>query len=190
MAMVGYARCSSLDQSVDIQIEQLKAAGCTIIRSEKKSGATTDGRTELATVLDFLREGDVLMVTRIDRLARSVADLQNIVKQLRERGATLKAGDMTFDNTAIGQLTLQILSCFAEFENSLRRERQAEGIRKAKAAGIYKGRPFTIDAKAVQALRSEGLGPAAIAKQLRVSRASVYRLSTPPEPGGAPTVTP
>src|SRR5215467_4632427 len=107
MTIIGYARVSTTDQDLAIQINALKAAGCEVIRSEKRSGTTTEGRAELQTVLDFPRAGDVLMVTRIDRLARSIGDLQDIVR--------------------------------------LRRERQLEGIAKAKAAGVYRGRKPSID---------------------------------------------
>jgi DNA invertase Pin-like site-specific DNA recombinase len=137
MTIIGYARVSTTDQDLEIQIAALKREGCGTIRSEKRSGTTTEGREELRTVLDFLREGDVLMVTRIDRLARSIGDLQDIVRAVRARGASLKA---TIDTgTAAGKCFLDMLGVFAEFETNLRRERQLEGIAKAKAAGAYKG---------------------------------------------------
>jgi DNA invertase Pin-like site-specific DNA recombinase len=87
MTTIGYARVSTIDQNLDIQEVALRAAGCELIRSEKRSGTTTAGRTELQTVLDFLRKGDVLIVTRIDRLARSIGDLQDIVRAVRAKGA-------------------------------------------------------------------------------------------------------
>jgi DNA invertase Pin-like site-specific DNA recombinase len=97
-------------------------------------------RAELATILDFIREGDVLVVTRIDRLARSIADLQDIVRTLKARGAALRATEQSIDTTtAAGKCFLDMLGVFAEFETNLRRERQLEGIAKAKAAGVYKG---------------------------------------------------
>ena len=139
MTVIGYARVSTTDQDLSIQKAALKAAGCNVIRSEKRSGTTTQGREELRTVLDFLRKGDVLMVTRIDRLARSIADLQDIVRTIRERGAALKATEQPIDTSmAAGKCFLDMLGVFAEFETNLRRERQLEGIAKAKAAGIYK----------------------------------------------------
>ena len=174
----GYARVSSTDQSVDLQIEALKAAGCSVVRSEKVSGTSLEGRAELATLLDFIREGDTLVVVRLDRLARSVADLLGIVKRLREKGAALKTLDgMSFDDSAVGTVIMTVLAAFAQFETSLRRERQMAGIAAAKAKGVYRGRPHTIDATAVQALKGEGHGPAEIARRLKISRASVYRLS-------------
>ena len=99
MTAIGYARVSTTDQSLDIQEAALKAAGCEVIRSEKRSGTTTTGRAELQTVLDFLRPGDVLMVTGIDRLARSIGDLQDIVRAVKAKGATLKATEQPISNT-------------------------------------------------------------------------------------------
>jgi DNA invertase Pin-like site-specific DNA recombinase len=178
MAILGYARVSTTDQDLSIQQAALKAAGCEVIRAEKRSGTTTHGREELRTVLDFLREGDVLMVTRIDRLARSIGDLQDIVRAVRARGAVLKATEQPIDtSTAAGKCFLDMLGVFAEFETNLRRERQLDGIAKAKAEGKYKGRAPTARAKAseVQRLRAEGLGATEISRQLDISRASVYR---------------
>src|SRR4030088_3149076 len=141
MTVIGYARVSSTDQDLAIQEAVLKAAGCEVIRAEKRSGSSTEGRTELQTVLEFLRKGDVLMVTRIDRLARSIGDLQDIVRALKAKGAALKATEQPIDtSTAAGKAFLDMLGVFAEFETNLRKERQLEGIAKAKAAGVYKGR--------------------------------------------------
>src|SRR5450631_2688741 len=176
MTTIGYARVSTTDQSLDIQEAALRTAGCDMIRSEKRSGTSTAGRTELATVLDFLRNGDVLMVTRIDRLARSIGDLQDIVRAVRAKGAALKATEQPIDtSTAAGKAFLDMLGVFAEFETNLRKERQLEGIAKAKAAGVYKGRPPSIDIVKVRALKQKGIGPSAIAKALGIGRASVYR---------------
>ena len=167
----------STDQNLDIQLVALKAAGAEIIRAEKSTGTTTNGRTELQTVLDFLRRGDTLLVTRIDRLARSIGDLQDIVRTVKAKGASLKATEQQIDtSTAAGKAFLDMLGVFAEFETNLRKERQLEGIAKAKASGVYQGRPATIDAEAVKALRAEGLGATAIAKRLGIGRASVYRV--------------
>src|SRR5258705_13182287 len=177
MTVIGYARVSTNDQSLEIQEAALKAAGCGVIRAEKRSGTTTNGRTELQLILDFLRRGDTLMVTRIDRLARSIGDLQDIVRTVKAKGASLKATEQPIDtSTAAGKAFLDMLGVFAEFETNLRRERQLEGIAKAKAAGVYKGRKPSIDRKAVAKLKAEGLGAAAIAKRLNIGRASVYRL--------------
>jgi DNA invertase Pin-like site-specific DNA recombinase len=176
MTVIGYARVSTTEQNLDIQVTALKAAGCEVIRSEKRSGTTTTGRAELQTVLDFLRPGDALMVTRIDRLARSIGDLQDIVRAVKAKGATLKATEQPIDTgTAAGKCFLDMLGVFAEFETNLRKERQMEGIAKAKAAGVYRGRPASIDPAQVQQLKAEGMGPSKIAKTLGIGRASVYR---------------
>jgi DNA invertase Pin-like site-specific DNA recombinase len=128
-------------------------------------------------VLDFLRKGDVLMVTRIDRLARCIGDLQDIIRTVRAKGASLKATEQPIDtSTAAGKCFLDMLGVFAEFETNLRRERQLEGIAKAKAAGVYKGRPPSIDAAKVRQLRAKGMGASEIAKALKIGRASVYRV--------------
>jgi DNA invertase Pin-like site-specific DNA recombinase len=183
MTVIGYARVSTTDQDLSIQETALKAAGCQVIRAEKRSGATTEGRAELRTVLDFLRRGDVLMVTRIDRLARSIGDLQDIVRDVKARGAVLKATEQPIDtSTAAGKCFLDMLGVFAEFETNLRRERQLEGIAKAKAMGVYKGRPASIDADQVRKLKAQGVGPAEIARSLGIGRASVYRVLEPASP--------
>jgi DNA invertase Pin-like site-specific DNA recombinase len=117
MTTFGYARVSTTDQDLEIQVTALKAAGCEVIRSEKRSGTTTEGRAELSTLLEFIRPGDVLMVTRIDRLARSIGDLQDIVRALKARGACLKATEQPIDtSTAAGKCFLDMLGVFAEFE--------------------------------------------------------------------------
>ena len=177
MTMFGYARVSTTDQDTDLQLAELKAAGCETIRTEKKSATTRQGRTELATTLDFIRAGDVLVVTRLDRLARSVADLANIVAELEAKGAKLRILNAALDtSTASGKAFLGMLGVFAEFETNLRRERQMDGIVKAKKAGVYKGRKPQIDADQVRALRADGVGPAEIARRLGIGRASVYRV--------------
>jgi DNA invertase Pin-like site-specific DNA recombinase len=176
MTVIGYARVSTIDQDLSIQRAALKAAGCEVIRAEKRSGASTAGREELRTVLDFLRKGDVLMVTRIDRLARSIGDLQDIVRTVKARGASLKATEQPIDtSTAAGKCFLDMLGVFAEFETNLRRERQLEGIARAKAEGVYKGRPASIDVAKVRAMKAKGIGATEIAKALKIGRASVYR---------------
>jgi DNA invertase Pin-like site-specific DNA recombinase len=177
MTIIGYARVSTTDQDLSIQETALKAAGCKVIRAEKRSGTTTAARDELRTVLDFLRKGDVLMVTRIDRLARSIGDLQDIVRAVRAKGASLRATEQPIDtSTAAGKCFVDMLGVFAEFETNLRRERQLEGIAKAKAAGVYKGRPASIEASRVRELKAQGMRPVDIAKSLKIGRASVYRV--------------
>lgn len=176
--MYGYARVSTAGQDLTIQRAALKAAGCTIVREETVSGSSRQGRRELELLLEFVRPGDTLVVTRIDRLARSMRDLQDIVHLLKERGVALKATEQPIDTrSAAGKAFLDMLGVFAEFETNLRRERQAEGIAEAKARGVYagKGRKVTVDGEAVRRLKVEGVTPAAIARRLGVSRASVYR---------------
>jgi DNA invertase Pin-like site-specific DNA recombinase len=177
MTAIGYARVSTTDQNLSIQEAALRSAGCDVIRAEKQSGTSAQGRTELWTVLDFIGKGDVLLVTRIDRLARSISDLQNIVRTLEAKGAALRATEQLIDtSTAAGTCFLDMLGVFAEFETNLRRERQLEGIAKAKAAGVYKGRPASIDAERVRKMKAEGMRPTEIAKALKIGRASVYRV--------------
>jgi DNA invertase Pin-like site-specific DNA recombinase len=172
-----------MDQDLTLQIASLKAAGCEIVRAEKVSGTSTKGRDELALLLEFIRDGDTLVVTRIDRLARSIADLQDIVRKLKAKGASLKATEQAFDTGSIyGELTMNLLGVFAQFETQLRRERQMEGIAKAKMEGVYKGRKPSIDRSAVARMMSppeeggEGLGPSEVARRLGIARASVYRV--------------
>src|SRR5262249_24100514 len=137
----GYARVSSRDQDLSIQEATLKAAGCRIIRMEKASGTSRKGRPELELLLEFMREGDELVVTRIDRLPRSISDLQDIVRTLKTRGVILRVAEQPIDtSTASGKCFFDMLGVFAEFETNLRKERQLEGIAKAKSAGVYKGR--------------------------------------------------
>ncbi len=176
-ALYGYARVSSTDQDLAIQRTALAAAGCKIIREEKATGTSRDGRSELQTLLDFIRKGDTLVVTRIDRLARSLRDLQNIVHELRQKGAHLKATEQPIDtSTAAGKAFLDMLGVFAEFETNLRKERQLEGIAAAKQKGVYKGRPKSIDPERIWQLQKQGKGATQIARELQIGRASVYRL--------------
>jgi len=173
----GYARVSTSEQDLTVQEEALKAAGCEVIRSEKSSGTSRDGRSELQNLMDFAREGDAIVVTRIDRLARSVRDLQNIVYELNERGVSLRATEQSVDtSTSAGKCFLDMLSVFAEFETNLRSERQMEGIKKAKEKGVYKGRRQSIDVQKVRELRDGGMGATAIARELGIERTSVYRV--------------
>lgn len=175
-AKIGYARTSTVDQNLDAQIEALTAAGCGMVRQEQRSGATLDGRPELRTILDFIHPGETLVVTRIDRLARSMQDLQTIVARLKEKGAHLAATEQPVDtSTATGKAFFDMLGVFAEFETNLRRERQAEGIRAAKRKGVYRGRPPKIDMAAIQAKLGAGLSPSGIAREMGISRGTVYK---------------
>lgn len=179
---VGYARTSTAEQEAGIEAQErdLKAAGCEKVFSERVSSIAR--RDKLEAALDFVREGDVLMVTRPDRLARSTADLLGIVARLDKKTVgliVLSMGGQQLDTqTATGKMMLTVLAAVAEFERNLMLERQREGIAKAKADGKYRGRAPTAQrqADAIRKLRDEGALPMQIAKQLGISRASVYRL--------------
>jgi len=181
MSLIGYARVSSKDQNYTLQIEALEKAGCTKIFSEIISGTTLQ-RPELKQCLLYLREGDTLIVTRIDRLARSLRDLQNLVHDLKHQHIELKAIEQPIDtSSAAGKAFLDMLGVFAEFETNLRKERQLEGIAKAKQEGKYKGRKPTARAKTdqVKALIEQGMTRQAVAKELEIGVASVYRILRP-----------
>jgi DNA invertase Pin-like site-specific DNA recombinase len=180
MAIYGYARVSSADQDYALQEQALRAAGCEVIRAEKASGTVRAGRIELELLLEFLRHGDTLVVTRVDRLARSIKDLQDIVYTLKARGVTLRATEQPIDTqSAAGKAFLDMLGVFAEFETNLRRERQLEGIAAAKARGVYQGRKPSVDIIEIRRLREEQkLGATEIARRLSIGRASVYRALT------------
>lgn len=177
MVCYGYARVSSIDQDYTLQEKALRAAGCKIVRAEKVSGTSRNERSELELLLEFLHEGDTLMVTRVDRLARSIKDLQDIVHLLKGKNVTLKATEQPIDTrTAAGKAFLDMLGVFAEFETNLRRERQLEGIAAAKLRGAYRGRKTSINKGEIKRLRDEEkLGATEIAQRLGIGRASVYR---------------
>ena len=142
---------STADQNLDAQTAALQAAGCTMVRTETGDGATLAGRPELGTILEFIHPGETLVVTRIDRLARSMRDLQVIVATLKDKGAHLAATEQPVDtSTAAGKAFFDMLGVFAEFETNLRRERQAEGIAAAKQRATYRGRPPSIDMEAIK----------------------------------------
>lgn len=175
--LVGYARVSSTGQSLDIQNDALANAGCDKVFAEKVSGRSTKDRVELGNAMDFVREGDTLIVTRLDRLARSVGDLHRIIETLTEKKVAFRCLNQSGVDTdsSTGRLMLAILGAVAQFENDIRRDRQAEGIAKAKAAGKYRGRKPSVDKSRVRELREEGMGAAAIAREMGIARASVYR---------------
>jgi DNA invertase Pin-like site-specific DNA recombinase len=147
------------------------------IREEKVTGTSLAGRVELEAILSFIRPGDTLVVTRIDRLARDIGDLKKVVRALTDKGAGLRATEQLIDTTTHGRMFLDLLGVFAEFETAIRKERQLEGIAKAKAKGVYagKGRPRKVGAEQIRKLKAEGVGPSEIAKRLGIGRASVYR---------------
>lgn len=182
--LVGYARVSTADgqeAGFDAQRRELEAIGCGKVFAERVSSVAAR-REQLEAMLDFVREGDVMAVTKPDRLARSVSDLLSIVARLEAKGVGLRIlsmGGAEVDTTsATGRLMITMLAAVGDFERRLMLERQREGIARAKAAGRYKGRAPTARAKTadVRRLHGDGLGPVAIARQVGISRASVYRL--------------
>jgi DNA invertase Pin-like site-specific DNA recombinase len=175
---IGYARTSTTDQvaGFDAQRRDLKAAGCKKVFAEQVSSVAE--REQLVAALDYLRDGDVLVVTKLDRIARSVRDLMEIVHRIEEKGAGLRILAMNLDTTTpTGRLMLQVLGAVAEFERAIMLERQREGIAKAKAAGKYKGRARTAMAKAgeVEVMLAAGVNPSDVARKLGIGRSSVYR---------------
>jgi len=175
--LVGYARVSSTSQSLDIQQEALASAGCEKVFAEKVSGRSTTDRDQLALALDFVREGDTLCVTRLCRLARSVGDLHRIVEKLTAKNVAFRCLNQSGvdTDTSSGRLMLSVLGAVSCFENDIRRERQMEGVAKAKLRGAYRGRPPSIRPEDVRELRAQGIGASEIAKRLGIGRASVYR---------------
>lgn len=178
MTMIGYARVSSIGQSLDVQQAALLEAGCDKIFAEKKSGRRASDREQLALAIEWAREGDSLVVTRLDRLARSVIDLHQIIARLTEKGVAFRVLQQSGidTSTSSGKLLLTMLGAVAEFETDIRAERQRDGIEAAKAKGVYKGRPATIDPAAIQSALAGGEAPATLAKRLGVARSTVYRL--------------
>ena len=172
---VSYQRVSTEEQN----LERQEMDGCERVFSEKISGATKN-RPSLQEMIEFVRSGDEVVVHSIDRLARDLRDLQSIISQLNEKGVAVSflseglsfSGDKT---DAFSTLQLQMMGAFAEFERNIIRKRQAEGIAKAKAKGVYKGRKKTIDSTQVKKMKSDGMTVADIARHLSISRVSVYR---------------
>ena len=177
MARIGYARVSTLDQDLEIQQQRLLAEGCQIVRCEKVSGASRDGRTELATVIEFLRQDDELIVTRLDRLGRDTRDVLNIVHECEQRGAFVTVLEPHVSTKGeMGKVILTVLGMVAQMERRFLRERQRDGIERAKVAGIYKGGSKRIERDAVLSLHSKGATPTMIARELKCSRMQVYRI--------------
>ena len=176
MAKYGYARVSSLSQSTDIQLEALTKAGCDLVRTEKKSGRSTEGRTELANILDFMAEGDSICVHKLDRLGRNTRDVLNLVHELNERGCSLQVLEPAIDTSGpMGTMMLTVLGMVSEMELGFIKERQRAGIEKAKANGVYKGRPTSVDHDKIRSLKAEGMGATAIAREMGCSRGAVYK---------------
>src|SRR3954451_4198498 len=177
MARYGYARASSTDQDCAVQEARLREAGCEVIRAERVSGKSRDGRDELARIMDFLHAGDELVMVKFDRLGRSTRDVLNLVHELEAKGATLTVLEPAFSTKdAAGPILVTVLGMVAEMERKFIRERQQAGIEAAKKKGIYKGRKPSVPVQRVREMRASGQGPTAIAKALGISRMSVHRV--------------
>lgn len=178
--VVGYARVSSAGQSLDVQHDKLKAFGCNRIFSEKRSGRQADSRPELQACLQFLRDGDTLVISRLDRMARSILDLSKIADLLKKKGVALKVLDQSIDtSTSEGMLMFSLLGAFAQFENDIRAERQTDGIAKAKEKGVAFGRKRALtpeQCKRIRTLREEErFSVPQLAERFNVGPATIYR---------------
>ena len=179
MAIVGYARVSSIGQSLKVQTDKLNEYGCDKVFQEKRSG-TTAQRLELKNCLDYVRDGDVLVITKLDRLARSTLHLHKIVNDLNNKNVGFKVLDQSIDTTTKeGRLMFSILASIAEFETELRKERQMEGIAKAKENGVHFGRKSKLTDNQIIELkqkRADGVLIKNLMLEYELSKASVYRL--------------
>jgi DNA invertase Pin-like site-specific DNA recombinase len=176
---IGYRRVSSLDQSLDRQ----DLGDCDKVFEEKISGAKANNRPALQEMISFARDQDEILIYSIDRLARDLRDLQAIVTQLTDKGVTVifLMEKLTFSNAATDPLVLlqfQMMGAFSQFERAIIRKRQSEGVAIAKAKGVYKGRPPTIEKSKIVELRASGMQPTKISREMKISRASVYRALT------------
>lgn len=177
MTTFAYARVSTDDQDLTVQREALKAAGCEIIREEKASGKSRSGRDQLDTLMQFIREGDTLVVTKLDRLARNTLDMLSIIQELGARGVGFRSlAEPWADTTSpAGKLMLTVMAGVAEFERERIKERQREGIEAAKARGVYKGGTVKHDPETIRAMVASGKSKAAVARELGCSVMTVHR---------------
>jgi DNA invertase Pin-like site-specific DNA recombinase len=178
--LIGYGRTSTREQVAGLQAQErdLKAKGCEKLFLEQLS-SVDENRKHLNAAIEFCREGDTLVCTKLDRLARSVADLVKIEERLKAKGVALLIMDPAMNtSTPTGRLMFNVIASIAQFEREIMLTRQREGLDKAIADGLCKGRKPTVCAKAdeIRALQAEGLGPSAIARQLKVSRRSIYNV--------------
>jgi DNA invertase Pin-like site-specific DNA recombinase len=178
---IGYARTSTVDQKagLEAQLRDLSSLGCDKVFHEQLSSVDAK-RTQLEAAIDYCRDGDILVCTKLDRLARSVADVVAIEARLKAKEASLLILDPSMDtSTPAGRLTFNVLASIAQFEREIMLTRQREGIAKAKGEGKYKGRKPTVRAKVneIKALLAEGVRPTDVAKQLKIARSSVYRVT-------------
>ncbi|MEQ1611692.1 MAG: recombinase family protein [Hyphomicrobiaceae bacterium] len=182
---IGYARVSTDDQNLGIQKAALDKDGCAIVFEEKRSGTKRNGRDQLDLALKVLSKGDTLVVTRLDRLGRSLRDLANIAHEIELAGSHLRVVEQSVDTaTSAGRAFFGMLAVFAQFETDVRRDRQAEGISRAKKAGVYTGGKPRIDRETILSQLRNGNGPASTARALGVSRMSVYRIMREAEAAG------
>ena len=192
MAIIGYARVSSTGQKLDVQRDKLSAANCERIYEEKRSGSNTE-RPELQSALDYVREGDTFVVTKLDRLARSMNDLSNIAVLLQTKGVHLRILDQNIDtSTSEGRLMFNLLGSFAEFERDIRAERQADGIAKAKEKGVQFGRKEKLSPQLKKEIRvrasTSSCSKAALAKEYGIGRATLYRILSQTENNDAAAI--
>lgn len=177
MTKIGYARVSTADQDFEIQQQRLHAEGCQIVRSEKVSGVSREGRSELATIIEFLRDGDELVVTRLDRLGRDTRDVLNIVHECEQRGAFVTILDPHVSTRGeMGQIIITVLGMVAQMERRFIKDRQREGITRAKSAGVYKGGKQRIDRNYVIQLVETGMNVSDVSRVAGCSRMQVYRI--------------
>ena len=178
--LVGYARVSSTGQSLDVQRDKLIGAGCEKVFEERRSASQGSARPQLRACLDYVREGDILVISRMDRMARSVIDLAKIAESLAAKGVELRVLDQGIDTTTSeGRLMFHMLGAFAEFENDIRRERQRDGIAKAKGKGVRFGRRAALGGAQIETLRrlrnEEGFTIQQLQDRFQVARSTVYR---------------
>ncbi len=190
MTKVGYARVSSTGQSLEVQLEKLNQVQCDRIYKEKRSGKTAD-RPEFQSCMNYLREGDTLIITRLDRLARSVVHLAQLAKRFQNENIDLVVLDQNIDtSTSTGRLMFNMLASIAEFENDLRTERQAEGIAKAKENGVKFGRPpkVTDDLRQkIYSRRAAGASIGQLVKEFKLGEATIYRALSAVKQSGVPS---
>ena len=179
MAVIGYARTSTVEQNIEPQIEALRSAGCDRLYQEQISGVNVL-RTELLSMLEYVREGDVIVCTKLDRIGRSTADILKLLEKLESKGVGFRCLNIYLDTaTPTGKLMITMLAAVATFEREIMLERQLVGIAAAKAAGKYKGRKATarLKSKEVLELLTQGLTKQAVADRLGIGIASVYRIA-------------
>jgi DNA invertase Pin-like site-specific DNA recombinase len=177
LAGIGYARVSTLDQDLEGQVARLKAEGCAIIRSEKRSGGSREGRVELATIIEFLRSGDELVVARLDRLGRDTRDVLNLIHEAEQRGAFVTVLDPHVSTRGeMGHVVRTVLGMVAKMERRFIKERQREGIERAKLEGVCTRGKRRLDRARIKELHAASNGPSAITKALGCSRMQVYRV--------------